>query len=85
MHTFQSGNYLTYYFFQCGVIECVPDAKSRDQIGRKANTSLYTYFQKVLNLLILLFIFIKILDLNSAHILEEFDEHPLFGLESLKN
>merc|ERR1712025_881168 len=30
----------------CGVIECVPDAKSRDQIGRKANTSLYTYFQK---------------------------------------
>ena len=54
------------------MIECVPDAKSRDQIGRKANTSLYTYFQKVLNLLILLFIFIKILDLNSAHILEEF-------------
>ncbi len=31
---------------QCGVIECVPDAKSRDQIGRKANTSLYTYFLK---------------------------------------
>ena len=37
------------YFFldlQCGVIECVPDAKSRDQIGKKANTSLYVYFQK---------------------------------------
>ena len=32
--------------FQCGVIECVPDAKSRDQIGKKANTSLYVYFQK---------------------------------------
>ena len=28
------------------MIECVPDAKSRDQIGRKANTSLYTYFLK---------------------------------------
>ena len=68
-------------FFQCGVIECVPDAKSRDQIGRKANTSLYTYFQKVLNLLILLFIFIKILDLNSAHILEEFVVHLLFLLK----
>ena len=36
------------FSFQCGVIECVPDAKSRDQIGRKANTSLYTYFQKVI-------------------------------------
>ena len=63
------------------MIECVPDAKSRDQIGRKANTSLYTYFQKVLNLLILLFIFIKILDLNSAHILEEFVVHLLFLLK----
>ena len=31
---------------QCGVIEWVPDAKSRDQIGKKANTSLYVYFQK---------------------------------------
>ena len=28
------------------MIECVPDAKSRDQIGKKANTSLYVYFQK---------------------------------------
>ena len=66
------------------MIECVPDAKSRDQIGRKANTSLYTYFQKVLNLLILLFIFIKILDLNSAHILEEFVVYLHFLLKSLK-
>ena len=28
------------------MIECVPDAKSRDQIGKKASTSLYMYFQK---------------------------------------
>merc|ERR1712051_1059291 len=42
----------------CGVIECVPDAKSRDQIGKKASTSLFTYFQKVLNLLILLNIYL---------------------------
>lgn len=32
--------------FQCGVIECVPDAKSRDQIGRKVNTDLFDYFKK---------------------------------------
>eukprot|EP00095_Tigriopus_kingsejongensis_P007429 maker-scaffold443_size169656-snap-gene-0.12 protein:Tk07429 transcript:maker-scaffold443_size169656-snap-gene-0.12-mRNA-1 annotation:"phosphatidylinositol 4-kinase alpha isoform x1" len=32
--------------FKCGVIECVPDAKSRDQIGRKANTDLFDYFKK---------------------------------------
>ena len=32
--------------FQCGVIECVPDAKSRDQIGRKINTDLFVYFKK---------------------------------------
>ena len=31
--------------FHRGVIECVPDAKSRDQIGRKANESLYSYFK----------------------------------------
>merc|ERR550532_3110605 len=30
----------------CGVIECVPDSKSRDQIGRQANTSLFSYFKK---------------------------------------
>lgn len=28
------------------MIECVPDSKSRDQIGRKADTDLYGYFKK---------------------------------------
>ena len=28
------------------MIECVPDAKSRDQIGRKINTDLFVYFKK---------------------------------------
>ncbi len=28
------------------MIECVPDSKSRDQIGRKANTDLFDYFKK---------------------------------------
>ncbi|XP_062588022.1 phosphatidylinositol 4-kinase alpha-like isoform X3 [Saccostrea cucullata] len=30
----------------CGVIECVPNSKSRDEIGKKTDITLYDYFQK---------------------------------------
>ena len=30
---------------QCGVIECVPNAKSRDQMGRSTEVDLFAYFK----------------------------------------
>lgn len=29
----------------CGVIECVPNAKSRDQLGRQTEVDLFAYFK----------------------------------------
>lgn len=37
----------SFFVFQCGVIECVPDSKSRDQLGKQTQMSLREYFEIV--------------------------------------
>ena len=34
----------SFILLQCGVIECVPNSKSRDQIGKATDISLDQYF-----------------------------------------
>lgn len=35
---------MNYLVLQCGVIECVPNSKSRDQLGKATQVSLKAYF-----------------------------------------
>ena len=44
MWSFKVINHIVY--LQCGVIECVPDSKSRDQIGKQTDISLDQYFMQ---------------------------------------
>ncbi len=35
------------FFLQCGVIECVPNSRSREDIGRNTEVGLFEYFRHV--------------------------------------
>ena len=45
--TIISTKHLCNNLFQCGVIEVVPDSKSRDKIGKQTQVSLKEYFRSV--------------------------------------
>jgi hypothetical protein len=37
----------TNFLFQCGVIECVPNSRSREDIGRNTEVGLFEYFRHI--------------------------------------